>query len=64
MFSQGCLTGYKSVDDKEWVCKSCVGALLSWKIPACSAANGFKFQEISQFELVHWKSGFKKITLL
>ena len=24
-----CLTGYKSVDDKEWVCKTCVGALLS-----------------------------------
>ena len=42
-----CLTGYKSVDDKEWVCKTCVGALLSGKIPACSVANGFKFPEIS-----------------
>ena len=34
--------GYKSVDDKEWVCKACVGALLSWKIPAYSVVNGFK----------------------
>ena len=42
-----CLTGYTSVDDKEWVCKTCVGALLSGKIPACSVANGFKFPEIS-----------------
>ena len=42
-----CLTCYKSVDDKEWVCKTCVGALLSRNILACSAANGFKFQEIS-----------------
>ena len=29
-----CLTDYKSVDDKEWVCKSCGGALASGKIPA------------------------------
>lgn len=41
-----CLTGYKSVDDKEWVCRTCVGALASGKIPACSVANGLKFPEI------------------
>lgn len=41
-----CLTGYKSVGNKEWVCKTCVGALASGKIPACSLANGLKFPEI------------------
>ena len=49
------------------VIKTCVGALLSGKIPACSVANGFKFSEISivtQFELEHWKSGFRRMTLL
>lgn len=40
-----CLTGYKSVDIKEWICKTCVGALTSGKISACSVANGLKFPE-------------------
>ena len=30
-----CLTYYKNVDDKEWFCKTCGGALASGKIPAC-----------------------------
>lgn len=42
---QTCLTGYKSVDDKEWVCKTCVGATTLGRIPACSVANGLKFPE-------------------
>lgn len=47
-----CLTGYKSVGNKEWVCKTCVGALASGKIPACSLANGLKFPEIpDEFKL-------------
>lgn len=44
---QTCLTGYKSVDDKEWVCKTCVGAILLGQIPACSIANGLKFHELA-----------------
>ena len=56
-----CPTDYKSVDDKEWVCKTCGGALASGKITGMLVANGLKFPEIPdelkliQFELVHWK---------
>lgn len=41
-----CLTGYKSVDDKEWVSRNCVGAILLGQIPACLIANGLKFPEL------------------
>lgn len=45
---QTCLSQYKSVSGKEWVCLTCVRALQSGKIPACSVANCLSFPEVPE----------------
>lgn len=46
-----CFIGYKSVGNKEWVCKICVGVF--GKILVCLVVNGFKFFEIfDEFKLI------------
>lgn len=44
-FAQSCLLGLKSVDDIEWVCKTCYKHIKSGKVPACSVYNGMGFPE-------------------
>ena len=39
----------KSVDNKEWVCKTCHSHLVKNKVPPCAVANGMKFPEKSEF---------------
>ncbi|KAL5006836.1 hypothetical protein ScPMuIL_015642 [Solemya velum] len=38
-----CLTGYKSVHDKEWICYTCKNALKKSKVPRLSIANKMGF---------------------
>lgn len=48
-----CFIGYKSVGNKEWVCKICVGVFVFGKILVCLVVNGLKFFEIfDEFKLI------------
>ena len=40
-------TGVRSVDNKEWICRTCHNNLKQDKIPTCSKANGMGFSEKS-----------------
>ena len=40
-----CLTGIRSVDDKEWICSTCHSNLKVGKIPSCAKANKMTFPE-------------------
>ena len=40
LFAKKCLTGFKSVDEIEWVCYTCYNNLKSYKVPASAVANG------------------------
>ena len=57
-----CLTYYKNVDDKEWLCKFLWWCSCFLENSSMLVANGLKFPEIpgelklTQFELLHWKS--------
>ena len=50
-----CLTGVKSVDDREWICKTCDMALKNKKIPSISVRNKVCFppkpQELDLYQL-------------
>lgn len=49
-----CLRDLKSMDNKEWVCKTCLLAVQQDKIPTCSLANDMKFQPIpEELKLTH-----------
>lgn len=49
-----CLTDLKSMDNKEWVCKTCLLAVQQDKIPTCSLANDIKFPPIpEELKLTH-----------
>ena len=39
----------KSVDNKEWVCRTCHSHLIKNKIPLCAIANGMKFPDRPDF---------------
>ena len=41
-----CLTGYLSVNNKEWVCNTCYSAISAGKVPKLSKANIMNFPEI------------------
>ncbi|CAC5418472.1 unnamed protein product [Mytilus coruscus] len=40
-----CVTGIKSVDGKEWICKTCYSHLKKSKMPPSAAANGMEFPQ-------------------
>ena len=40
---ESCLTGFKSVDDTEWICMTCDSNLKKGKLPSCSKANKISF---------------------
>lgn len=40
-----CITSVKSVENSEWICKSCHSSLLAGKLPVFSKANGMGFPE-------------------
>lgn len=49
-----CLKDLKSIDNKEWVCKTCLLAVQQNKIPTCSLANDMKFPPIpEELKLTH-----------
>ena len=39
----------KSVDDKEWVCRTCHNHLIKNRVPSCAIANGMVFPEKPDF---------------
>ena len=43
------LCNMKSVDNKEWVCRTCHSHLINNKIPPCAIANGIKFPDRPDF---------------
>lgn len=49
-----CLSNIKSVNNNEWICKTCLLAIQQGKIPACSTANNMKFPIIpEQLNITH-----------
>ena len=42
-FQPGILTGMKSVQDKEWICRTCLSNIKKNKIPKLSVLNGMKW---------------------
>ena len=42
-FQPGLLTGMKSVQDKEWICRTCLSNIKKNKIPKLSVLNGMKW---------------------
>ena len=42
---KSCLTGFKSVNDTEWICITCDSNLKKGKIPSCSKANKMGFPD-------------------
>ena len=42
---QSCVTGLKSVDNTEWICRTCDSNLKNSKVPTCSKANNRSFPE-------------------
>lgn len=53
-FDSICLTYLKSMDNKEWVCKTCLLAVQQDKIPTCSLAYDIKFPPIpEELKLTH-----------
>ena len=38
-----CVTGFKSIDDTEWICATCHSNLKSGKLPSCAKANKMTF---------------------
>ena len=40
-----CLTGYTSVNDREWICNTCLRNIRQGKIPKLSFENGMKFPQ-------------------
>ena len=43
-----CITHSKSVDNEEWICKTCLMSIQHGKIPSCSVANGLTFPPIPE----------------
>ena len=43
------LCNKKSVDNKEWICKTCNNHLIKSKIPPCAVANGMVFPDKPDF---------------
>ena len=44
-FQPGILTGMKSVQDKEWICRTCLSNIKKNKVPKLSVLNGMKWPE-------------------
>jgi len=42
---KSCLTGFKSVNDTEWICITCDSNLKKGKLPSCSKANKMSFPD-------------------
>lgn len=42
---QSCITGFRSVDDTEWICNTCHSNLREGKLPQCLKANNMSFPE-------------------
>ena len=42
---KSCLTGFKSVNDSEWICITCDSNLKKGKLPSCSKANKMGFPD-------------------
>ena len=42
-FQSGILTGVKSVQDKEWICRTCLSNIKKNKVPKLSVLNGMKW---------------------
>ena len=42
---QICITGYTSVDNREWICNTCLFNIRQGKIPKLSLMNGMKFPQ-------------------
>jgi len=42
---KSCLTGFKSVNDSEWICITCDSNLKKGKLPSCSKANKMEFPD-------------------
>ena len=40
-----CLTGFKSIDDTEWICSTCHSNLKAGKLPSCAKVNKMTFPE-------------------
>ena len=40
---ESCLTGFKSVNDTEWICITCNSSLKKGRVPSCSKANEMGF---------------------
>ena len=40
-----CLTGFKSIDNTEWICGTCHSNLKAGKLPSCAKANKMSFPE-------------------
>jgi plasmid maintenance system antidote protein VapI len=40
-----CLTGFKSIDNTEWICGTCHSNLKTGKLPSCAKANKMSFPE-------------------
>ena len=38
-----CISGRKSVDNREWICSTCHNTLKNGKLPACAKANKMTF---------------------
>ena len=42
---KSCLTGFKSINDSEWICVTCDSNLKKGKLPSCSKANKMGFPD-------------------
>lgn len=51
--SRGICTGFKSVDDVEWLCLTCLKALKDEKIPRLSVRNGMKWPDRPEILKLH-----------
>lgn len=40
-----CLTGYKSINNEEWICNTCLSTLKKGKVPKLSVRNGMQWPE-------------------
>ena len=49
-----CFSNIKSVDNNEWICKTCLQAIQQGQIPACCIANNMRFPAIpEELKLTH-----------
>ena len=52
--ARSCFTDTKSVNSKEWICKTCLKSIQQGKVPGCSIANNMKFPAIpDELKLTH-----------